>query len=86
MHMISNASFVPILRAVADKRYVLRWMRWLELCVARSTERRTLESLNDDQLRDIGLSKSDVARECRRWAWDGSARTADAQATVRSTT
>jgi uncharacterized protein YjiS (DUF1127 family) len=41
-------------------------------CAARISERRLLRELNDDQLKDIGLTRADVMRECRRWPWDGS--------------
>jgi uncharacterized protein YjiS (DUF1127 family) len=48
-----------------------RWAAWLSLCLVRRRERQTLRMLNDDQLKDIGLSRADVERECRRWPWDG---------------
>ena len=49
----------------------LPWIAWLELCFARRRERRALQRLDDDRLRDIGLSRADVERECQRWPWDG---------------
>jgi uncharacterized protein YjiS (DUF1127 family) len=48
------------------------WITWLLRCAARISERRLLRELNDDQLTDIGLTRADVMRECRRWPWDGS--------------
>jgi uncharacterized protein YjiS (DUF1127 family) len=47
------------------------WTAWLLRCFARISERRLLRELSADQLKDIGLSHADVARECRRWPWDG---------------
>jgi uncharacterized protein YjiS (DUF1127 family) len=42
----------------------------LQACIERSRQRRDLSLLNDEQLKDIGLSRADVARECGRWPWD----------------
>jgi uncharacterized protein YjiS (DUF1127 family) len=47
---------------------------WLGACLERSRQRRDLAWLSDDLLKDIGLSRADVARECGRWPWDGRAR------------
>lgn len=35
----------------------------------RARQRRALESLNDDQLKDIGVSRCDVERESVKWFW-----------------
>ena len=43
----------------------------LQLCFARWRERRALGELSNRQLKDVGLSRSDVERERRRWPWDG---------------
>lgn len=51
-----------------------RWAAWVGLCLTRRRERRALRELDDDQLKDIGLSRADVERECRRWPWEGGAR------------
>jgi uncharacterized protein YjiS (DUF1127 family) len=45
--------------------------RWLGTCLRRSRQRRHLAELDDHLLRDVGLSRADVARECGRWPWDG---------------
>jgi uncharacterized protein YjiS (DUF1127 family) len=29
-----------------------------------------LRELDEAQLKDVGLSRADVERECRRWPWD----------------
>ena len=44
---------------------------WLEACLERSRQRRDLADLNDHLLKDVGLSRADVARECGRWPWEG---------------
>ncbi len=46
------------------------WVVWFDRCLTCLQERRRLRELNDDQLKDIGLSRADVERECRRWPWD----------------
>jgi uncharacterized protein YjiS (DUF1127 family) len=46
---------------------------WLKACLARSRQRRDLGLLSEEQLRDIGLTATDVGRECRRWPWEGAA-------------
>ena len=48
-------------------------IEWIELYLRHRRERRELRALDDDQLRDIGLSKYDVEWECRRWPWNGRA-------------
>jgi uncharacterized protein YjiS (DUF1127 family) len=35
----------------------------------RGRQRRALQSLNDDQLKDIGLSRCDVHGESSKWFW-----------------
>ena len=59
------------LRSARPTVEAVPWYVWLELCLTRWRERRRLQELNDDQLKDIGLSRADVERECRRWPWDG---------------
>ncbi|MFC7396546.1 DUF1127 domain-containing protein [Chelatococcus sp. GCM10030263] len=49
----------------------MRTVEWLELCQSRWRERRQLAELDDAALKDIGLSRADVAREARRWPWEG---------------
>lgn len=71
MRMISETNSRAALKRPAQR---LEWARWLSLCLTRSTERRALKALDDVQLKDIGLSRADVSRECRRWPWDGGVR------------
>jgi uncharacterized protein YjiS (DUF1127 family) len=49
---------------------ITAWIAWLDRCLTCRHERRRLRELDGDQLKDIGLSKADVERECRRWPWD----------------
>src|SRR5688572_31968804 len=51
-----------------------RWIAGVRLSLARRRERRHLSDLDQDQLADLGLTRFDVERECRRRPWDGSAR------------
>ena len=44
---------------------------WLGACLERARQRRQLADLDDGLLKDIGLSRADVERECGRWPWDG---------------
>lgn len=37
----------------------------------RAAQRRALQNLNDDQLKDIGLSRCDVEGESAKWFWRG---------------
>jgi len=48
-----------------------RLAAWFAACSAHSRQRQTLSLLTDDELKDIGLSRTDVGRECGRWPWDG---------------
>ena len=74
MHLIATAR---LLRAISDRGLegpLFRLLRWLKLCAARRSERLTLRCLTDRQLKDVGLSRADVARECDRWPWEGADR------------
>jgi uncharacterized protein YjiS (DUF1127 family) len=44
---------------------------WLGACLECSRQRRDLADLDDHLLKDVGLSRADVARECGHWPWDG---------------
>lgn len=48
---------------------LIRLIDWLLAAMERSRQRRALASLNEDQLRDIGLSRSDVAGETEKPFW-----------------
>jgi uncharacterized protein YjiS (DUF1127 family) len=62
---------IPMAPAASRRTRAAAWLAWLGLCLMRRRERLMLQELSDDQLRDIGLSRADVERECRRWPWDG---------------
>ena len=48
---------------------LIRLFDSLAAALERSRQRRALESLTDDQLRDIGLSRADVAGETAKPFW-----------------
>jgi uncharacterized protein YjiS (DUF1127 family) len=47
-----------------------RAFAWLAACRETARQRHALEMLDDDRLRDIGLTRADVAREADRNPWD----------------
>jgi uncharacterized protein YjiS (DUF1127 family) len=49
---------------------LMAWIDWFDRCLTYRRERRQMHELSEDQLKDIGLSRADVERECRRWPWD----------------
>lgn len=51
-------------------RLLGRAFAWLAACRETARQRHALEMLDDDRLRDIGLSRADVAREIGRNPWD----------------
>ncbi|MCE9680906.1 DUF1127 domain-containing protein [Halomonas alkalisoli] len=55
------------LRFIAELR---RWARRMDRLVQLRRERNQLLELNDHQLRDIGLTRHEAARESRRHFWD----------------
>ncbi|MDY0872404.1 DUF1127 domain-containing protein [Dongia rigui] len=48
---------------------LIRLIDWLAAALERSRQRRALESLSDEHLRDIGLSRADVAGETAKPFW-----------------
>lgn len=54
----------------AVTRFLGRAFAWLAACRETARQRRALELLDDDRLRDIGLTHADVSRETRRTPWD----------------
>jgi uncharacterized protein YjiS (DUF1127 family) len=44
-------------------------LTWVVECRERAAQRRRLALLDDRLLRDIGLSRTDVAAECGKWFW-----------------
>ena len=71
-----HGTYKPVLSTPAPRAMARTadLLAWLALCLMRRRERRALQELTDQQLKNIGLSRADVERECRRWPWDGSAR------------
>jgi uncharacterized protein YjiS (DUF1127 family) len=44
-------------------------LAWAISCRERAAQRRQLARLDDRLLRDIGLTRTEVAAECGRWFW-----------------
>lgn len=65
--VISRATHPRRPGALADRRRLV--VAWIRRCVARAVERRELAQMSDWQLRDIGLTRADVAAEARKWFW-----------------
>ena len=59
----SDWSLASFLRLMA--RGVSAFIRWHEL----SRQRHQLAQLDDRMLRDIGVSRTDVERECAKFPW-----------------
>jgi uncharacterized protein YjiS (DUF1127 family) len=57
-----------------DPNVIAQFLRnafaWLAACRETARQRHVLEMLDDDRLRDIGLTRADVAREAGRNPWD----------------
>ena len=67
----TRAAAVPTVPRPQARSWIGAFAAWLQACIERSRQRRDLSLLSDEQLKDIGLSRTDVARECGRWPWDG---------------
>lgn len=63
-------SLVPPARAASAPGRLVRLIDRLLRAGLVARERRLLAGLGDSALKDIGLSRADVARECRRALWD----------------
>lgn len=46
-----------------------RILRWIAICRGRARERRHLMEMNDVQLKDLGLSRWEAAREAEKPFW-----------------
>jgi uncharacterized protein YjiS (DUF1127 family) len=61
----------------APSEFPVGWLRTLAAamlacaisCRERAAQRRQLARLDDRLLRDIGLTRTDVAAECGKWFW-----------------
>ena len=70
--------FAPSVRASAKapiapsalSRHIARALAWFAACRETAHQRQALERLDDDRLRDIGLTRADVEREIGRRPWD----------------
>jgi uncharacterized protein YjiS (DUF1127 family) len=63
--------FLPRTHQTRLRGWPMRALAWLGACLERSRQRHHLAGLTDELLGDIGLSRTEVARECGRWPWDG---------------
>ena len=63
----SQAASPWMLRGLA--RLPIRFIAWLIAANERRRQRQALELLNEHHLRDIGLTRADVERECSRKFW-----------------
>jgi uncharacterized protein YjiS (DUF1127 family) len=70
MHAPLNPAASRPLLETSGQPPIARWTAWLRHCLVQLTERRRLKELSDDQLRDVGLSRADIARACRRRPWN----------------
>ena len=59
---------VPLRRSLSERLATVLF--WLERQMERRRSRRALLRLNDDQLKDIGLSRADAHGEASRPFWD----------------
>ena len=62
-----QAASLSMLRGLA--RLPIRFVAWLVASNERCRQRQVLERLDDHYLRDIGLTRADVQRECTRKFW-----------------
>jgi uncharacterized protein YjiS (DUF1127 family) len=63
---------VPVGRAIRRKRQIVSrtgLMAWLRAASARWRERRLLEELDDQALRDMGISRSQALAEAAKPFW-----------------
>lgn len=67
---LRTQSLVPPARAASAPGRLVRLLDRLLHAFRIGRERRLLAGLDDAALKDIGLSRADVARECRRALWD----------------
>lgn len=58
-------------RPAIRRRKLASVLAWLRLCLARWRERIELGELGEDRLRDVGLTRSQAAREAARQPWHG---------------
>lgn len=71
---IGGSRSVPSHHTAVGRFPVLSWLAravaWLELRMEKRRSRRALLELNDEQLKDVGLSRADAYREGIRPFWD----------------
>ncbi|MFC5587182.1 DUF1127 domain-containing protein [Nitratireductor kimnyeongensis] len=65
-----DQSFPQVEQAKNRRTSILSWLCRLTLALERHWQRRDLTDLTDEQLRDVGLTRRDVERECAKPFWD----------------
>lgn len=55
---------------ISNRQRLLGVLDYLEQCFAYHRQRRMLLGLDDHMLKDLGISRADVAREAGRSFWD----------------
>jgi uncharacterized protein YjiS (DUF1127 family) len=69
---ISTRSLLPFARQPGVPPWRLTSMRsQIKKWFSRVRSRRLLGKLDDRMLRDVGLTRSDVERECAKYFWQG---------------
>ncbi|MCF1464585.1 DUF1127 domain-containing protein [Agrobacterium vitis] len=66
---LRDSTFVPSQRSFFSRRAAHSVVRRILLWIERSRQRAALAELDDERLRDLGLCREDVARECARRFW-----------------
>lgn len=70
MRAYERSIIPPVEQAKNRRTWILSWFYWLALASERYRQRRDLADLTDEQLRDVGLTRCDVERECAKPFWD----------------
>lgn len=70
MRAYERSIIPPVEQARNRRTWILSWFYRLALASARYRQRRDLADLTDEQLRDVGLTRCDVERECAKPFWD----------------
>ena len=69
MRAYERSIIPPVEQAKNRRTSILSWFYRLALASGRYRQRRDLADLTDEQLRDVGLTRRDVERECAKPFW-----------------
>lgn len=70
LHAALRTVFGPDARRVRGTSLLAWALAWVDHAIATHGQRRALGSLSDEMLKDIGITRADVARETGRAFWD----------------